>query len=169
MSAEEHCAASDVIELLRSREWSVATAESLTGGLVCAALTAVAGASDCVNGGVVAYCPSAKSDLLGVSRRVLEARGPVDPAVAVQMARGAARVLHADLAISTTGVAGPDPHGGAGPGTVYVGWWTAQASGAKRWDLKGDRAAIQKQTVDLALDVMCDLAGGSASSRSKRT
>lgn len=159
MTAHDEERARQVIEALRARGWMAATAESLTGGLVSAALTAIPGASECIRGGVVAYCFGAKAEMLGVARRVLESRGPADPAVAVQMAKGAARRLHADLAVSTTGAAGPASHGGAEPGTVYVGWWTAQASGAKRWDLSGDRVSIRQQAVGLALSVMVDLAG----------
>ena len=102
-------AAESLVGTLVERGLTVATAESLTGGLVCAALTSVAGSSRTVRGGVVSYATDLKADLLGVDPDRLHEVGPVDARVAEEMALGAARLLGADIGLSTTGVAGPGP------------------------------------------------------------
>ncbi len=98
-----------VVATLTERGHSVAVAESLTGGLVCASLTDVPGASACVRGGVVSYAVDVKVDVLGVDAEVLARVGAVDPAVAVAMAEGVRRLLGATYGVATTGAAGPDP------------------------------------------------------------
>lgn len=155
--------ATDVLRRLESQALRVAVAESVTGGLVSAMLTSVPGASACFRGGVVAYDEAAKAKLLRVSRRLLATFGPVDPQVAVQMARGAADVFAADVAVSTTGAAGPATHGGATPGTVYIGWWTSRGSGALRCEFAGNRDRIRRQATRRALEFLgeVDLAGRS--------
>ena len=106
---------SAVLDALRSRGWTLALAESLTGGLIGSRLTAVPGSSDVFRGGVVSYASDVKFDLLGVPE------GPVVSEEAVTaMARGAAKLLNADCAIAVTGVAGPDPLEGQDPGTVWM-------------------------------------------------
>ncbi len=100
---------------------TVATAESLTAGLVAATIADVPGASAVLRGGVVSYAVEVKARVLGVDAAWLAEHGPVDPRVAEEMAIGAARVCDADLGVSTTGVAGPEPHGGREVGTVYLG------------------------------------------------
>ncbi|WP_394159981.1 CinA family protein [Galactobacter valiniphilus] len=100
---------------------TVATAESLTAGLVAATIADVPGASAVLRGGVVSYAVEVKASVLGVDAAWLAEHGPVDPRVAEEMAIGAARVCDADLGVSTTGVAGPEPHGGREVGTVYLG------------------------------------------------
>ncbi|MDO4240510.1 CinA family protein [Micrococcus sp.] len=100
---------------------TLATAESLTAGLVAAALADVPGASAVLQGGVVAYQNTVKTDLLDVDPDLLASRGAVDPEVARQMAAGARRALGADVGASTTGVAGPESHQGRPVGTVMVG------------------------------------------------
>ena len=111
-----------VVALAREAGVSVGTAESLTGGLVAAALTSVPGSSACVRGGVVSYACDVKRDALGVDAGLLESRGAVDADVACQMAQGARERLGADVAVAVTGIAGP---GGAEPGkpvgTVWLG------------------------------------------------
>ena len=98
----------------------MATAESLTGGLVCAALTDVPGASAVVRGAVVAYATELKAQVLGVDPDLLATGGAVQAEVARQMATGVCRVLGADVGVATTGVAGPDPQDGHPVGTVFV-------------------------------------------------
>ncbi|MDO5068462.1 MAG: nicotinamide-nucleotide amidohydrolase family protein [Propionibacteriaceae bacterium] len=112
--------AAALIEELRRRGLTVATAESLTAGLVSATLADVSGASTVLRGGIVAYSPEVKQQLLGVDPELLEAHGTVHAEVARQMAHGAARALHADLALATTGVAGPGPAEGHPPGTGFL-------------------------------------------------
>jgi PncC family amidohydrolase len=113
--------AAELVELLLTRSRTVVTAESLTGGLVGAAITAVPGCSAVYRGGVVSYATELKAQLLDVDRALLDEVGAVHPKVALAMAEGAARRLHADYAVATTGVAGPSAQDGRRPGTVFIG------------------------------------------------
>lgn len=101
-------AAHSLLERLRQRGLTLATAESCTGGLVLGLLTAVPGSSDVVDGGFVSYSNDAKTRMLGVDPALIEAEGAVSEAVARAMAEGAIRHAQADLALSITGIAGPD-------------------------------------------------------------
>nr|WP_201299552.1 CinA family protein [Aeromicrobium sp. 9AM] len=143
--------AADVVDALRSAGATVATAESLTGGLLCATLVSVSGASDVVRGGVVAYAPGLKTELLGVDADLLAREGTVTSDVALAMARGVRDRLGATYGLSTTGVAGPGPSEGKPAGTVHV----AVAGPADVWTtqlgLTGDRDTIRSQTVDALL------------------
>ncbi|MFD9904940.1 CinA family protein [Streptomyces sp. NPDC059063] len=105
---------------MRERGETLAVAESLTGGLVAAEVTAVPGASRAFRGAVTAYATELKRDVLGVDGALLAARGAVDAEVALQMAAGARRLLGADWGVATTGVAGPEPQDGQPVGTVFV-------------------------------------------------
>jgi PncC family amidohydrolase len=113
--------AAELVELLVTVGATLVTAESLTGGLVGAAVTAVPGCSAVYRGGVVSYATDLKAQLLDVDQAMLSELGAVHPRVAQAMAEGAARRLGADYAVSTTGVAGPSPQDGRRPGTVFVG------------------------------------------------
>src|SRR6266704_749499 len=95
------------VALLRSRRQTLAVAESLTGGLLAATIVDVPGASRAFRGGLVVYATDLKASLAGVPADLLDARGPVDPDVAVELALGARRRCAADWGLSTTGVAGP--------------------------------------------------------------
>ncbi|MET9778054.1 CinA family protein [Streptomyces sp. NPDC006367] len=147
--------AADVVRLLTVRGETLAVAESLTGGLVAAGITAVPGASKVLRGSVTAYATDLKHDLLGVDAELLEARGAVDPQVAAEMASGVRKALDADWGIATTGVAGPDPQDGQPVGTVYVavdgplGSSDDSGSGGKveALRLNGDRADIRMESV----------------------
>lgn len=101
---------------------TIATAESLTAGMIAATLADVPGASAVLRGGVVSYCNEVKQQLLGVSAQLLNTVGAVDPGVAAAMAEGALISCGADLAVSATGVAGPEAHQGKPVGTVYIGF-----------------------------------------------
>ena len=144
----------DVVRAARSTGATIAIAESLTGGAVCAALVSVPGASHVLVGGVVSYAVDAKHRLLGVPMDLLDGVGPVSREVAVAMAEGARERLGADIAVSTTGVAGPEPHDGQEPGTVWVGVATATASGASLHRAEGDRSHVRAAAVDWALDAL---------------
>ena len=117
---EQEHEADEVVRLLTEVRMTVAVAESLTGGLLVAALIAVPGASRCVRGGVVAYATDLKATLLDVPRGLLEEHGAVHADVALAMARGVRERLGADYGIATTGVAGPDPQDAQPPGTFHV-------------------------------------------------
>ncbi len=143
--------AQEAIDALRAVGATVATAESLTGGLVCATLVSVAGASDVVLGGVVAYAPSIKIDLLGVDAALIEAEGTVHPDVAAQMALGARARFDATFALATTGVAGPDASEGKPAGTVHVAIAGPDGVRTTALQLDGDRDTVRQGTVDAVL------------------
>ena len=109
-----------VVETLIARGRTVATAESLTAGLLAAVLAEVPGVSATLRGGIVCYATDLKAELVGVDPDLLGRRGAVDPEVACQLARGARIRCGADIGIGLTGVAGPDPQDGVPPGTVFV-------------------------------------------------
>lgn len=151
----------DVVAALRRAGLTVGTAESLTGGLLCSTLVDVPGASDVVRGAVVAYATELKTAVLGVDAGLLARTGPVDGTVAEQMARGARRVLGADVGVSTTGVAGPGAADGFGPGTVFLGLAAdALPGGARhvRVALPGDRPAVRRAAVEAALHLLLSAA-----------
>lgn len=142
-------AAARLIDRLQELGLTIAAAESLTGGLVTAALTSVPGSSAYVRGGLVTYATDLKASLLGVDATHLAATGPVDPDVALQMANAVARVCGSDIGLATTGVAGPAEQNGVAVGTVFVAFWSSQRpSGVvERLQLAGDRAHIREQSV----------------------
>jgi nicotinamide-nucleotide amidase len=143
-----------VVALLRELDLSVGTAESLTGGLVCGALTDVPGASTVVRGGVVAYASEVKADVLGVDRDLLAREGAVCEPVAAQLADGIRRVLGCAVGVSTTGVAGPDPADGQPVGTVFVGASGPWGILVERLALTGDRAEIRAASVLAVLTLL---------------
>lgn len=145
-----------VLDLLRERGWMIATAESCTGGLVAARLTDRAGSSDAVVGGIVSYSNDVKRRALGVDAEDLRDHGAVSAVVAQQMAQGALNRLGAQIAVSTTGIAGPGGGSDEKPvGTVYVAVETADGRGLVRHvRLPGDRAAVRDRTVTAALHLV---------------
>ena len=142
-----------VLELAR-RGQTVAAAESLTGGLLCATLVDVPGASLVLRGGLVVYATDLKTSLAGVSAELLERQGPVDPDVALALARGARERCGADWGLAATGVAGPDPQDGIEVGTVYVAVADIADAQVRRLKLDGDREAIRAAAVAAALDLL---------------
>ena len=145
--------AGSLIALLGRHGLSIACAESLTGGLVCAALTDVPGASAVVRGSVVAYATDVKADVLGVDADLLASGGAVQAEVARQMAQGVCQVLGAEVGVATTGVAGPDPQDGQPVGTVFVAVACGDVVQVRRLALEGDRWAIRRACVEAALDL----------------
>lgn len=146
--------AARIIGLLTERGLTVAAAESLTGGLVCGALTTVPGASAVFRGGVVAYATDLKAALLGVPADLLAARGAVDHEVAAAMADGVRERLGAAVGAATTGVAGPDPAEGKPPGTVHVAVSTAGARVTRTLSLPGGRDQVRAETVRSCLGLL---------------
>lgn len=145
-----------IIERAADAGLAIATAESLTGGAVVAALVDVPGASRCLAGGAACYSYAAKTRVLGVDSALLEREGAVTVDVARAMARGALDAYGADVAVATTGVAGPGPdERGVPAGTVHL-------AVASRWGseevrelrLTGDRARVRRASVDAALDLL---------------
>lgn len=149
--------AAQVLERLCGRGLTLAVAESLTGGLLGAELVAVPGASAVFRGGALTYATDSKAQVLGVSEEVLAAHGPVHPQVAVQMADGARSLFGADLAVATTGVAGPGPADGHPAGTVYVArTGVGGPVQVRRYELAGNRSAVRGAVVQLALALLLD-------------
>lgn len=140
-----------IVEKLTSKGHSVATAESLTAGLVSAAIADIPGASNCLSGGVTTYQTHTKASVLGVDEGRLQTSGPVDPDVALQMAAGVARLFGSTYGVATTGVAGPGPAEGHPAGTVYVAVWSPARSNAVLYHFEGDRASVRAQAAEAAL------------------
>lgn len=135
---------------------TVATAESLTAGMVAAVLADTAGASGMLQGGVVAYQNSVKSGILQVPSDLLSAVGSVDGGVAAAMAAGARTVLGADIGVATTGVAGPEEHDGKPVGRVFIGIATAGGATYTQFDFTGNRAEIRGQACGAALESLLE-------------
>jgi len=144
----------DVIDALRGTGQTVATAESLTGGLLCATLVDVPGASDVLRGGVVAYLPQTKCEVLGVDPALIERVGTVHADVAAAMAEGAVRVMGSTWGVATTGVAGPEPSEGKPVGTVHVAVAGPGGVDTRDLSLHGDRRLVREQAVDAALSLL---------------
>lgn len=154
--------AAQIIEVLAARHYTIAVAESLTGGLLAAELIAVPGASAVVNGGVVAYNTELKHTVLGVDAQVLAAHGAVHPDVAVQMAVGVRDALavageSAYIGISTTGVAGPDTQDGHAVGTVFLGFAIGSDVRFRELSLTGSREDIRTAAVSESLTELLEL------------
>ena len=147
-----------VLAACRRRGWRVATAESCTGGLVAAALTAISGASDVFERAFVTYSNESKIEMLAVPRETIVSHGAISAETAEAMARGAARRALADVAVSVTGIAGPRGATAQKPvGLVYLG--VARRDGACRVERRifpGDRAAIRQAALVEALQMLRD-------------
>lgn len=139
-------------QALTVRGWTMATAESCTGGLIAGACTDRAGSSDWFERGFVTYSNAAKTELLGVPADLITAHGAVSEPVARAMAAGALRHAPVQVAVAVTGVAGPGGGSAAKPvGTVWFGWATPRGVDAACLRFDGDRAAVRQATVAHAL------------------
>jgi nicotinamide-nucleotide amidase len=148
--------ATSVLNACRARGWHVGTAESCTGGLVAAALTAIAGSSDVVERCFIAYSNEAKAELLGVPPEVIAAHGAVSAETAASMAEGALTRAPIDLAVSVTGVAGPGG-GSSGKPVGLVHFGLARRGKAPRTEHRifpGDRAAVRDAALKMALGLL---------------
>lgn len=136
-----------VVLTARYAEMSLATAESVTGGLAAQLLTSVPGSSDTFRGGVVAYSAEVKERLLRVPASALERLGTVDPEIALAMAKGAAELLDVDVAVACTGVAGPESHSGKPVGEVHLAVFDRVANSSRVSSLRlgGTRDDIRSQ------------------------
>lgn len=151
--------AGGVIEALADRGETVATAESLTAGLLCATLTEVPGASAVVRGGLIVYATELKERLAGVDPALLVEHGPVHPAVAESLAEGARTRCVASWGIGLTGVAGPSPQGEVAAGTVHIGLAGPEVRTSRTLRLPGDRAEVRRGTVRAALELLLEYCG----------
>lgn len=152
------------------RQATLSTAESLTGGLISAAVTNVPGASAVFLGAIVTYSTTSKHTLLGVDAELLHSRGAVDPEVALSMARGTRASFGADWGIAVTGVAGPEPQDGRPVGTVFVG---LSGPDGREWPheltLTGCRTEIREQTVHNALLLLLEALNKSSTHYTKKS
>jgi nicotinamide-nucleotide amidase len=146
--------ATEVIGLLTQAGRTLATAESLTGGLVAAALTDIPGSSNAFRGGVVAYATELKAELLGVDAGLLKRHGPVYAPVAAAMAEGVRERLGATIGVSTTGVAGPGPQDGQPAGTVHVAVSLVGDTVVRTMALPGNRDEVRRLTVERVLGLL---------------
>ena len=161
-AAEDRARAADlVVRVLGLLKQTVATAESLTGGMIASTLVDIPGVSAVFRGGLVVYATDLKHALAGVDEALLTERGPVDPDVAVALAAGARQRCGADWAVATTGVAGPDPQDGKPVGLVYTGVAGPFATSVRELRLDGGRAEIRAQAVTAALAHLGDELRGS--------
>lgn len=176
VAAEDKRIEETVVEALRTRNATVATAESLTGGLVAAALVSVAGASEAMRGGVVAYATELKAALVGVPAEVLQRDGAISPTTAAAMAEGVRVRCGAGFGVATTGVAGPDPQEGHPPGTMHIAVASEGQTRVGSFEPSGqrrDRQTVRRQAVVRALDLLrrtvTDVGPGSGESSPVRT
>lgn len=145
-----------LVAALHERGQTVATAESLTAGMVCAVLTEVAGSSAVVRGGLIVYASELKTTLAGVDAGLLAEHGAVHPEVARQLARGARTRCGADWGVGLTGVAGPAAQDGVPPGTVHVAVAGPSPSRVTHRELRfdGDRGHVRASSAHAALTLL---------------
>jgi nicotinamide-nucleotide amidase len=139
---------------LLARGETVAAAESLTAGLFCATLASVPGASGTLRGGAVVYATDLKTALAGVPEGLLGAHGPVSPETAAALADGIRLRCTATWGVGLTGVAGPDPVDGEGPGRVYVGISDGERTDVVRLNLPGSRQEVREGAVTAAIEAV---------------
>ena len=149
-----------IAQFLRERKWWIATAESCTGGLLAHTLTNIPGSSAYFKGGVVSYSNEVKMKVLGVKRETLEQYGAVSEQTAREMAEGVKNLMEVDVAVATTGIAGP---GGGTPskpvGLVYIGFATPEGVEVKRFLFNGDRLYNKEQFCNAALNMVLEYLG----------
>lgn len=147
--------ASEVIVALRGK--TLVTAESCTGGMIGAALTAVPGASEVYKGGIISYTNAVKQEVLGVSEEILQRYGAVSAWTAGAMTSGVRKLLKADCAVSVTGLAGPGgDEFGHEVGTVFIGFESSCQSVVKQYHFTGDREEVRQQTLQASLRLILD-------------
>ena len=146
-----------VLEAYRAAGRMLATAESCTGGMVAAALTDIAGSSASFERGFVTYSNAAKTEMLGVDAALIASHGAVSAEVAASMAEGALARSHAAVAVSVTGVAGPDGGTAEKPvGLVWFGLASNRPTRTERAHFEGDRAEIRRQSAERALRLLLE-------------
>jgi len=155
--------AASLVDGLAQRGWSLALAESCTGGLIASAVTGVPGSSAVFGIGIVSYSYAAKEQLLGVPSSLLLAHGAVSEPCVVAMLDGVSKLSQATLCAAVTGIAGP---GGATPDKSVGTVWTALSHGSSRWvrvhQFDGDRSSVREQTVEAVLKGLSQVMEGVA-------
>ncbi len=136
---------------------TLVTAESLTGGGIGSALTAVPGSSQVYKGGVICYTDWVKARILGVPQEILDRYGAVSAETAGYLAKGVRACLEADVAVAVTGLAGPGSDAFGNPvGTVFLAYQDRECAQVKRFRFSGDREAVRRQTVEAALNMILE-------------
>lgn len=157
MSSDGRRAAAALLAELKRKGLTLCGAESCSGGLVSAALTAVPGASEAFAGALVCYVDGAKKRLLGVGQAILSGPGPVSEACALAMADGALKAFRADLAFAVTGLAGPGGGTGGLPvGSVYIAYGSAGDLRCAAYSFKGGREAVRRGACLAAIELIRD-------------
>lgn len=146
-----------IVKFLKEQKLHISTAESLTGGMLASVIVDISGASDVFEEGYITYSDAVKHKILGVDETALKEYTAVSSVVARQMAEGVARITGSDIAIATTGYAGPsDADDGTPAGTVYIGVFYNGISDVKKFCFKGDRNGVRRQTVYEALNMAAE-------------
>ena len=152
--------ANHVFDLLKEKKLTVATAESCTGGLIAHSLTNISGSSDIFDRGVVSYSNESKMELLDVSKELLDKYGAVSPQVANSMAEGMRKKSNVDIAVSTTGIAGPTGGSKDKPvGLVYIGVSSKNETIVEKKQFKKDRIGNKEETCNAALKILIQVIG----------
>ncbi len=147
-----------LVQVLKDKKLTIATAESCTGGLLGKSITDVSGSSAVYPGGVISYCNRIKHEILGVDQTLLDTLGPVSAPVAHAMARGVKRVIGADLGVGVTGIAGPNSDETGRPvGLVYIAATYGSMTLVREYRFDGDRAAIRAQAAEAAAELALEL------------
>lgn len=148
-------------QLLLEKGYTIACAESCTGGLLTSCLTDVAGSSAYVKGSVVSYTNEVKHGLLGVSQKLLDTVGAVSSEVAAEMAEGVRRVIDSDIGVSVTGLAGPGGGTAEKPvGLVFIGISDSSGTNVIKCIFKGSRVEVKQQAAQRALQLIAEYING---------
>jgi len=152
--------AARLVEAFSQKELTFGTAESLTGGMIASDVASVSGASAVLMGGIVAYDPAVKRNVLGVEQTVIDEDGVVSAKCALQMAQGARALLGVDVAVSATGLAGPSGGTEKTPvGTVFIGCAGPKESRVDECHFEGNRQQVRRQAAQHALKMALQAAG----------
>lgn len=158
-----------LVGLLKEKHLTVTTAESLTGGTISKKITSVPGSSAIFPGGVVSYCDRIKHEVLQVPQSLLDEYGAVSEPVAKAMAQGAAKLMGTDLAVSATGLAGPEGDGSENPvGTVYLGLYAGGKVYCEHHVFSGDRESVRRQAAERAVTMALEWLEDTAYLEAKR-
>jgi nicotinamide-nucleotide amidase len=145
-------------DYLREKGWTLAIAESCTGGLICDRITDVSGSSDYFEGGVVTYSNESKAEHLGIPLDDIKRYGAVSPQVAKKMAQGVRKAFHTTFGLSTTGVAGPTGGTKRSPiGRVFIGVTDGRRTWVRRLDLKANRREIKEKAAEKSLEFLYEI------------
>lgn len=147
-----------LVQILKEKQMTIATAESCTGGLLGKSITDISGSSAVYPGGVISYCNRVKHEVLGVEQALLDRLGPVSMAVAQQMAAGVRRTVGADVGVGITGIAGPNSDETGRPvGLVYIGVSDGRTDIVREYRFDGDRNAVRAQAAEAAAELALQL------------